>query len=584
MKRFIIPSIVSLLALSALEIKADTTYPLPGWKEKPNPVASVRAVKGGVIRINGSQPPQSLNAYIDSSLYTSMLFELCYETLLGIDPETSEFTPNLACRWSISDDAQTYTFEIDPRAKWSDGRPVTAEDVKWTFDTVMDPKSLTGVFKSMLGNFSSVEVLPSNNPKEPPRKVIFKTSHGEKHWSDLLNAGIFPIMPKHFFQGRDFNALDLVNAVVSGPYRLVSNEMQTLTVYKRRSDWWQENRISTKGTMNFDEIRVRRFADEQNAFEAFKKGEIDVYAVYTARIWSKELEGKAFDLNHIVARAVVNDAPVGFQGFAMNMRRPPFNDILTREAMCRLLDRPTLNRTLMNSFYFLHKSYAEKLYDKNHPCTNAVLNFDPDKAAELLERAGWKKNPSTGILEKDGKPFKFTFLTRDASAEKFLVPFRSQLKKLGIEMNIERRDFAAWLKAADEHNFDMTWASWASSIFKDDETMWSSKEARRHGGNNITGLESDEIDALIQKAKCEFLLPERKEIQRRTDALIAAQIPYVLLWNTDSRRRLWWNRLGMPERPLGFTGDETVILTYWWVDPDASAELEYARKHDLPLP
>jgi microcin C transport system substrate-binding protein len=130
--------------LSVIALIAIVWYPGPQWREARDPSASPRAQKGGVVRFAGSQSPKSHNAYIDNNTYTKMMFSMMYDNLVGIDRETLEFVPVIASRWAISDDGKDFTFVIDERAKWSDGVKITAYDVKWTFDTIMDPKSDTG--------------------------------------------------------------------------------------------------------------------------------------------------------------------------------------------------------------------------------------------------------------------------------------------------------------------------------------------------------------------------------------------------------------------------------------------------------
>jgi len=524
-------------------------------------------VVGGTIRLNGFQPPKSMNAFVDNMRYTRMTFSFMYETLIETDSVTAEFIPGLAESWEMSDDAQCYTFHIDPKAKWSDGMPVTSADVKWTFDTIMEPSALTGPTKALLCDFDSPEIVDE-------RTVRFRVHHGELHWRDLLNCGTFEIMPKHVFEGKDFNALTLEGAVVSGPYVLAKVDDQVECVFERRSDWWRiGHRKNVEGYFNFERIVIRYFADDMNAYEAFKLGKLDVYAVYSARIMSTETRGPKYDTNKIRVRRVTNHTPCGFQGFAMNLRHPPFNDLKARQAMAMLVDRPTMNRTLMYNEYFLHRSYCESLYDSEHSCTNKLWEYDPKAAAKLLDEAGWEINPKTGIREKDGRPFKFAFLSRSGSEDKFLATFSAALKNVGVEMTIVRKDLAGWMRDMDDFNFDMTWSSWGSSIFPNFETLWSTREANRKTGNNITGFSNPEVDRLIELEKSEFNLEKRNEYHRRADAIIASQVPYVLLWNTSSTRLLYWNKFGMPEAPLGRFGIETEIPYYWWYDADAAEEL-----------
>ena len=564
-----------ILSLLLLVARADEVYPKPGWKEGPDPLASPRAVPGGMLRFSAFQPPKSINSYVDSNTYTRQLFSLMYETLLWIDPVTSEFIPGLARRWTISDDRLTYTFEIDPAAAWSDGRPVTADDVKWTFDQVMDPKSMSGPAKVLLGGFASPDVLG-------PRALRFRAK--ENHWRNLLAAGGFEILPKHAFQGQDFNRLDFDRPVVSGPYTISSAKEQIEVRLSRRPDWWAGRRPSLRNTLHIDTLVFRYYAEEENAFEAFKKGQTDVFAVYMSRLWANETIGEKFDKNWIVKRLVRNHEPRGFQGFAMNMRRPPFDDLRVRQALAHLVDRETMNRTMMFGAYVLQRSYFEDLYDSASPCTNTFYTFDIPRAKALLREAGYAPNPATGLLERQGRPLRFRFLTRDGSSEKFLALCNTAFKEVGIDMQIERKDFAAWMRDMDAFNFDMTWASWSQLIFRDPEDMWHSREADRPSSNNIVGFKDPQVDALIERQKTVYSVAERNAICREIDARIAAAVPYVLLWNINAVRLLYWDRFGMPDTVLSKFGDERSLLGYWWYDPDSAAELKAAMASGDLLP
>jgi microcin C transport system substrate-binding protein len=299
---------------------------------------------------------------------------------------------------------------------------------------------------------------------------------------------------------------------------------------------------------------------------------------------ARETIGEKFDKNWIVKRRVRNHRPIGFQGFAMNTRRPPFDDLRVRKAFAHLVDRETMNRTMMFNAYFLHRSTFEDLYDVEHPCTNELFRFDIARAKALLRESGYVPNPQTGILEKGGRPLRFRFLTRDGSSEKYLALCNSAFREAGIEMTIDRKDFAAWMRDMDAYNFDMTWASWGEVIFRDPESMWHSREADRPSGNNLTGFKDPRVDALIEKQKTLFSITERNAINREIDARITASVPYVLLWNIDATRLLYWDTFGMPDTVLSKFGDERSLLGYWWYDADSAAELKAATATGDLLP
>ena len=557
-----------MTTFAAVLFAAVTWYPATNWIERTDPVASPLARRGGMIRFNGGQAPKSLNAYVDNTVYSAMFFGLLYGKLLGMDSATGELTPELARRWSVSDDGRVFTFVLDARATWSDGQPVTADDVKWTFDAVMAPASDTGPWKSMLAVFDSPEVLDAQTVR------FRKKGESSRDWRDILNCSSFWILPKHAFDGCDFNTLNLIGAVSGGAYQIVRAEPQLETELRRHGRWWRQDLPNCRGTFNFDRILVRYFAENENAFEAFKKGALDVYPVYIARIFDREARGTAFRHNWILKRCVHNRAPIGFQGFAMNTRRWPFSDRRVRRAMAALVDRETMNRTMMSGAYFLLQSYYEDIYDADHPCANEKVAYNPDAARRLLDE----------VRCETGKSLDFTFLSRSATEDKFLALFDQELRRLGVKMTIVRKDFASWMRDMDEFAYDMTWAAWGAGVVKYPELAWSGAEADRKGSNNITGFKSAAVDQLIAEEKGMDSSADRLAAYRKMDALIAAEQPYVLLWQSDATRLLHWNKFGMPPTVLSPFEREDSILTYWWYDEDRVSELNWAMKSDGFLP
>lgn len=568
-------AVVWLLMMLAMPVFAEERFPGPDWSDAPSPLTSPHATVGGEINIYAHQYPQSFNYYLDNNVLSGELFGNMYETLLSIDGITAEYTPGLAKSWTISDDKKVFTFEIDERAMWSDGAPVTAHDVVFTFQTILDPKNLTGPHKVGLDYFETPEALDE-------RTVRFTAK--EVHWRNLGIAGGLIILPKHAMEGQDFNRLHFEFPVISGPYRISEVREGQFVKMTRRSDWWGRELPRNQYTGNFETLAYRFFADTENAFESFRRGLIDVFPVYMARLWVNETSGERFDHHWIVKQKIYNSNPIGFQGFAMNMRRAPYDDLRVRQALAHLLNREKMNSTLMYNQYFLHKSYYEDLYDEAHPCTNPEFGYDKDKARALLAEAGWVANPKTGLLEKDGKPFVVTFLTRDPGSDKFLAIYGEDLKDVGIELKIDRKDWAAWTKDMDEFNYDMTWAAWGAGLFKDPESMWHSKEADRASGNNITGFKSVEVDAIIEQQKSIFDVQERNALLRKLDAMVTREVPYVLLWNINYTRLLYWNKFGTPPQVLSKYGDERSAFSLWWFDEDAAADLTEAMSEERALP
>jgi len=569
--------IACLLALLAMGrgAHAEKIFPKEGWVEAPNPLASEFAEKGGILVAYMGPYPKSFNYYLDQNTMSAELFGQFYETLLTRHPLTLEMEPLLAERCVLADDGKTFTFHMNPKATWSDGRPVTAEDVRWTFEAVMDPKNLTGPHKIGLARFAPPEVLDDTT-------IRFVAK--EEHWENLLTLAGLQVLPKHAFAGKDFNLQNFEFPVVSGPYRLGRIKEGIQVSLERRPDWWAASLPRFQKIANFDTLFFRFFEDRNNAFEAFKKGEIDLFPVYTAHVWANQTQGEKFDKNWIVRQEIENQKPIGFQGIALNLRRPPLGDPRVRRALAHLYDRAKMNKTLMYSAYFLHRSFYEDLYDSERPCANDLIAFDKDAARALLAEAGWTADPQTGLLVKDGQPLRLRYLSRVASDDKFTAIFQEDLKDVGIELIVDKKDWAAWTKDMDEYHYEMTWAAWGAGLFKNPESMWLSTEADRPSGQNITGYKNTKVDVLIDAQRTEMDVRKRHEIVRRIDAILSRDIPYILLWNKKDTRLLYWNKFGMPDNPLGKYGNEQSAYSLWWADPDAAADLAHALSTDRTLP
>lgn len=554
----------------------EQTFPKPGWTAKPNPLANPDAPVGGQLVLWGGQSPKSLNPYLDYNSFSVQVFSFLYDTLLNSDPlQAGAYEPGLAEKWSISDDKKTFTFWLNPKAKWSDGQPITADDVAWTFNAIMDPKNITGPHKVSYGRLNAPKVLS-------PSQIQFTAK--EVHWSNLGTLASLLVMPKHTYGKMDFNLINFEFPAVSGLYRLKEIKEGIYISLDRRADYWNRMSPTMKGIGNFQTIRYKIFEDRDNAYEAFLKGDIDLYPVYTARLWVKETQGEKFANNWIVKQNVSNHRPAGFQGFAMNMRRPPFDDVRVRKAISHLVNREKMNATIMYNQYFLLDSYYSDMFDAKRPCPNEKIRFNKEEARKLLKEAGWVANPVTGILEKNGTPFSFRFLDRDPSTQKFLDVFAEDLKDVGIKMTPDMKDQAAWSKDVDEFNFDMTWSNWTGAIPNDPEPQWFSKEAENKAGQNLSGLKSPQIDALIVKQRSMFDPKQQEEVIRELDAIVFKQFPYALLWNRSSVWLAYWNKFGMPATVLDKYNDESVAQNYWWYDEDSDSDLKDAVANKAALP
>jgi len=542
-----------------------------------DPVASPDAVPGGTFVSWPGDYPKSLNAWLDTNEFSATVSSLMFEPLLELHSTENRPVGDLAESWEISPDKKTYTFHLNPAAKWSDGMPVTAADVQFYYDVIMNKKNLTSVYRVDLSRFSRPEVLDDHT---------LRITATEAHWKNFWVAGGLVAFPRQAWSNVDFNTVNFEFPVVDGPYALDEVKTNRSIRLKRRGDWWGRIKKYNEHKYNFDYLTFKSMEDRTKALEFLKTGGFDEYSVYTAKIWAQETNFPQVQKNWVIRQNVYNEQPRSFQGFAMNLRRPLFQDVRVRQALAYLLDRQLMNEKLMFNQYFLLNSYFPDLYPNNINPAVPVTQYDPDKARALLKDAGWEVG-SDGVLAKDGQPLDITILHYEGSDLRHLNIYIEDMKAVGIRAHVELTSQATWTKRIDNHEFDMVWAAWSASRLRDPEPMWSSRTADDIAGDNWCGVKDPDVDQLIEAQKTEMDLDKRNEIDKQIDARLMAISPYVLMWQAPSARLLYWNRFGTPKYVLSRYsegGAENDSLVYWWYDPAKAAALDNAMKNDATLP
>jgi microcin C transport system substrate-binding protein len=538
-----------------------------------DPIADPAALRGGSLVTWAGGYPKSLNMWLDYNTFSMRVCGLIFEPLVQLHSVKDEPIGVLADSWDISPDKKTFTFHISPLAKWSDGQPVTAEDVQFYYDTVMNPKHLTSLFRVDMSRFSRPEVVD-----ERTLRVTAK----EAHWANFWSLAAMVAFPKHVWKDADFNKLNFDFPVVSGPYALGEVKTNRSIQLKRRGDWWGRAKRYNIGKYNFDFLLFKAMEDRNKALELLKSGGLDLFPVYTASIWVEQTNFPQVQKNWIVRQTVANKEPKGFQGMALNLQKPLFQDVRVRQALALLLDRELMNEKLMFNQYFLLNTYYPDLYPNNENPAVPQVKFDPDQARKLLAEAGWTTGPN-GILQKDGRPLSITIVHYDGDLRHLNIYIQA-LKSIGIDAKIDVVSTATFRKRIDQHDFDMCWAPWGATRLRDPETSWSSKVADEISSNNITALKDPEIDRLIEQQKTEMDLEKRNDILRQIDARLVELAPYVLLWQNARNKLLYWNKFGTPRYVLDKFSNEEAALTYWWYDPAKDAALVQAMKTDTALP
>jgi microcin C transport system substrate-binding protein len=554
-----------------------------GWTtEAPRSFGDPNAKKGGAITSRIREWPGNLRmaGTAWNTLLNYLVRDLSYQSLLSLDPNTLEFIPQLASHWKISDDQMTFTFRIDPRAHWSDGKPVVAADVVASWKLRMDPTLL-----------DPSAILTYGKLHEPvaKSKYIVEVTAKEKNWRNFLyfsGMGILPSSEIGSITGKDYlNDYNFKYTAVSGPYvvhpsDIVKGKSLTLT---RREDFWNKDSKWNQGLYNFDKIRFVVVTDDQLAFEKLAKGELDYMEIRESDWWAKDLlTVRSVEKGWLVRRKIFNDAPNGVRGFALNMRNPPLDDIRVRQALQLLYDRKTLIEKLAyDEEISMHSFYAGSQYENPN---NPRSPYDLAKATALLSEAGWSETGPDGVRIKEGKRLKLSLYWYKPTEEKFLSSYKESCAKAGVEIALVRIDPETLWKNLQERKFEMAHIRWGALVFPNPETSLNSELADQNDNNNITGFKSARCDQLFKEYDVAFTQSERVRIIREVDYLATTAYPYVMEWYVPCQRVAYWRKFGIPKFGLHRYSEWETAFGSWWFDPDANRELLQARRAGSAIP
>lgn len=557
------------------------------WQSNDNITAfgSPNAKKGGTLTCVESAFPPTLRTTgkNSNSVFNSTLSSLCYETLLDLDPISYDYAPNLAKRWAVADDKQTFFFEIDERAKWSDGKPVCSNDVIQTWKLYTDPDIEDPFSVDFYGKYEC--------PVAITDKIVMVKSK-QLNWRAFMSFGCgTQILPGHILEkinGKQYlEEYQFKMMEGSGPYTYESSKVNEEVILSRRKDWWQADLPKNVGYYNFDKLDFIFVTDDNLKKEKFKKGEIDWMQVNVAREWHQEFipaKMSAIANGWIQRRKVYTHRPVGTSGLAFNLRKPPFNDIRIRKAFAYLYNREKMmDKLFFNEYEFLDSHYPNSPYENPN---NPKMRYDPDKAVELLEEAGWlqENRNSDGWLVKDGKIFELNLNLTDKSLERIYTIFQEDLKDVGIKLNLKLVTWATDIKEVGERNFLISSRAYTGLTFPNPESSLHSKFADKPDNNNIWGFKNERVDEICNRYPLMFDVKERIAAIKEIDGIICNEHLYALGWYAAHTRLLFWDKFGMPDYILSKTSDDSSILSTWWYEPEKEKALNEAKKNGTKLP
>ncbi|MCB1538737.1 MAG: ABC transporter substrate-binding protein [Rhodospirillales bacterium] len=547
------------------------------------------APKGGTLRLSAIGTFDTLNPFIVKGVPADNL-GLLYTTLMtGSSDEAFTEYGLLAESVEMPEDRSSVTFNLRKNAKWSDGQPVTAADVVWSFDTLM--KDGAPFYASYYHDVESAKT-------ETPTRVTFKFKRAGNRELPLI-MGQMPVLPKHYWEKHDFTKTTLEPPVGDGPYKIASVDPGHSITYERVKDWWGDDLPVGKGRYNFDRITVDYYRDATVAVEAFFANRYDVRQEYIAKVWATGYDAPPVRDGRIVKEEIKNGLPAGMQGFIMNTRRPVFADRAVRRALQYAFDFEWSNKALAHGAYkrdysyFTNSEYAatglpegkelallEPFRDRlppelftqeyKNPVTDGTGNVRDNlrQAAKILDDAGWTIG-ADGVRAKNGVRLSFEIVDNQAEFERWVLPFIRNLKRIGIEANFRVVDTSQMVARLNDFDYDMTISGFGQSLSPGNEQRdyWGSAKADAPGSRNLIGVKNPVVDAMIDKIATAETREDLVAAVKALDRVLLWNYYVVPQWYTDLWKVAHWNRFGRPSAQAPY---DLGIVDTWWTTPEST--------------
>ncbi|WPP01478.1 extracellular solute-binding protein [Pseudomonas sp. HR96] len=546
------------------------------------------APKGGTFREAGFGSFDSLNPFINKGVAASGI-GMIYDTLAvqSLDEPMTVYGL-VAERMEKAPDNSWVRFYLRPQARFHDGQPMRADDVVFSFDTLM--KNGSPVYRNYYADVDQAVA-------EDPLTVLFKFKHDGNRELPLI-LGQLPVLPRHYWQGRDFNKGNLEIPLGSGPYKVAGVQAGRSIRYERVKDYWARDLPVNRGQYNFDVMTVDYYRDNTVALEALKAGQFDYWLEISAKNWATAYNTPAVRDGRLRREEIPNGNPTGMQGFVFNLRRPVFQDPRVREALSLLLDFEWTNKQLFNGAYTRTDSYFEnsdmaasglpgpnelKLLEPlrqqvpprvfseafKNPVSEAsgIIRDQQRRAYHLLLDAGWKIKDDR-MVDPHGNPVSIEFLLAQTEFERVLLPLKRNFADLGIDLVIRRVDVSQYITRRRSRDFDMIVASFPQSNSPGNEQTdyWTSAAADKPGSLNYIGLKDPAVDSLVNGL---INAGSRQDLIDHTRALDRVLLwgHYVIPnWHINTWRVAFWDHIGHPK----VTPTYDIGTSTWWIKPDAT--------------
>ncbi len=465
--------------------------------------------------------PATLNPLVCRDLAGTWILDNILESMLEYDPDTLELKPKLAESYEVSEDGLEMTFKLRDDIYFSDGKPITADDVVFTFETIKNPK----VDAASLANyFDDVESLEKVSEREV--HCVMR----QKYFKSLSIIGGMGILPKHIYQfedAEDFNQRRS-NPVGSGPYVFEKWDVGREVVLRRNDDYWREK-------PNLKKIVFRMILNDTAATQAMQTGEIDLMRPLPEQ-YAELSEDPVFS-KQFKCLSYWNPGS-GYFYIGWNQDTPFFKDKRVRLAMTYMVDRESVIKYLLKGTGMIPTG-PFYVYGRQNDPSIKPWPYDLDKSRKLLEEAGWVDTDGDGIRDKDGVAFRFKYMIVSGASlhEQMVKLVKDSAAQIGIEVEADPYEWSVFTDKLRDRQFQAVNLAWGGSIETDPYQIWHSSQAKDHGSNYV-GFENSEADALIEEARRTLDEEDRNKLYHRFHQILHEEQPYTFIYSRPSQRFL----------------------------------------------
>ena len=545
------------------------------------------APKGGNLTLSAVGSFDRLNPFLLKGIVAEGVTGLVFETLMEQSAdEPYSLYGHLAEDIVLAADKLSVTFRLNPRARFSDGKAVTPQDVKFSFDTLKSERAHP-FYRLYWGDIKQASVIDNRTIRFDFVKV-----NPELH----LIIAQMPVFGRNWVKERRFDSVVTDAPVGSGPYRVVKFDIGKSITYERNPEYWAKDLNTRRGMFNFERVTFIYFQDGDVRLEGFKSGEFDFIAENNSKQWARDYVGPQFQNGNIKKEELKHSNNAGMQGFVFNLRRELFKDKRVRQAITLAMDFEWSNQHLFYNQYKRCYSYFSNsdLASSGIPQGAELALLEPfrdrlpkevfttqwtppstlppgslrdnlRKAKALLTEAGWQVKD--GVLHNaKGQRLEFDVLLAQKGFERILAPFAGNLEKLGVKMSYRKADVALYQRRLDQFDFDMVVETFGQSQSPGNEliNMWHSSSAKHEGSGNVMGLQDPVVDALIEKV---VYAPDRQHLvtaARALDRVLLHNEYLVPNWFTPIHRIAYRAKFGYPKTlPLYYQAEDWMIRTWW---------------------